>query len=192
MTYRIYRNVMAGILAAAVIAAGTITVMAAGTGASAQTGATMNEDAIDEEMMIGIPSPIVEYNTLAEAEKAAGFRFQVPATIKDYEEISYTVISGDLIQVIYSGDSGEICIRKMAASDTEDISGDYNLYGNVETATVRGHEVVIRGSEDSATLATWTNKGYAYSIGIYDENGLARTSQGMSYADMKSLVYVVR
>lgn len=197
MMHKTYKNVAAGMTAAVMLAASTLTVLAATPDAqsaavAAQAEVTMNDMAIDEEMMIGMPSPIVEYDTLAEAEKAAGFRIQVPATITGYEEVSYCVISGELIQVDYRGANGDICIRKAAASVGEDISGDYNVYQDVQTVTVRGHEATIRGNGETAALATWTNQGYAYSVGIYDANGLAFTNHGMSAADMQNLVYVVR
>lgn len=219
MSNKTYKSVMAAALTVAMLTTGAMTAMAAGTGkTAAQTGTavtqtgtavpetsksgaavkampedtTMDDIEVDEEMMVGMPSPIVEYDTLAEAEQAAGFKIQVPATITGYEEVSYVVISDVMIQVDYRGEHGDICVRKMAASTWEDISGDYNVYPDAQEVTVRGHRALIRGNGDTASLATWTNDGYAYSVGIYDENGLSRTSQGMSYADMQNLVYVVR
>lgn len=196
MSNRTYRIVIAGAAAVVMMMAGTMTAMAAPTGKDVTTtavqaeGTAMNDIAIDEEMMIGMPSPIVEYDTLEEAEQAIGYKFQVPATITGYDEVSYSVISGDLIQVIYRGESGDICIRKGAG--VEHISGDYNFYAAAQQYIVRGHEVVISGDGETAALATWTDGTYSYSIGISDENGLSRMSQGMSIADMQKLVSVVR
>lgn len=186
----VIRNIAAGAVAIAMVTLVTLTATAGCVVTGERAGDEGYETTVDEEMMIGMPSPIVEYDTLEEAEKAVGFKFKVPATITDYEEVSYSVISGELIQAIYRGESGEICIRK--AIGWENISGDYNLYADAVKYTIRDREVVISGDGETAALATWTDKEYTYSIGVYDENGLARTSQGMSVGDMKNLVSVVK
>lgn len=109
-----------------------------------------------------IPNPIVEYKTIEEAQKVVGFGFKVPEEVKGFENKNISVISDELMQVIYSNDNNEVCVRK--AKGSEDISGDYNVYKNVSTEKINGCDVTLRGENDKIGSAVWTKGEYSYSV----------------------------
>ena len=111
-----------------------------------------------------IPNPFVDCDTLAQAEDLAGFSLPLPADVKT-DGIS--VLSDNMIQVLCEDG---LSIRK--ALGDEDISGDYNSYPQVETVTVAGHAVTLKGTGDQVTVAVWTADGYTYAV--YSETGLSR------------------
>ncbi len=124
-----------------------------------------NTDAEGESTQI--PNPIVEYKTLEEAQKAVGFDFKVPEEVKGFENKNVSVISNELIQVIYSNDNNEVCVRKAKGSD--DISGDYNVYKDINKEKING--VTLRGENDKVGSAVWTKGEYSYSV-YADGDGL--------------------
>lgn len=152
---------------------------------SQQGAVTMTDGAIcldtDPLGKIGgvqIPNPFVEYEALADAAKAAGFEAAVPDTANGSDRRVFRAIENDLLEVIYrKGENETARIRK--AHGTEDISGDYNVYAQVDTVSVNGADVTLRGDSGKVSLATWTVEGYTYSVSV--ENGI-------SSADMAQLV----
>lgn len=111
-----------------------------------------------------IPNPFVDCDTLAQAEDLAGFSLTLPADVKT-DGIS--VLSDNMIQVLCEDG---LSIRK--ALGDEDISGDYNSYPQVETVTVEGHAVTLKGTGNQVTVAVWTADGYTYAV--YSETSLSR------------------
>lgn len=199
MSKRTYRMITRSTTAIAIATAGIVMMMAGCASGSASTGdaseaATTIEQievtdaaATDAGEIIGMPNPIVEYDTLEAAEKAAGFEFAVPEAIDGYENVSWSVIAEETIQVIYTNADGEeITIRK-AAGD-EDISGDYTIYDDERIQEVDGHQVTMRGSADKVCLAIWTDAGYSYSVMTSDGEGLSTTDAGMTLEDMSAIV----
>ena len=75
-------------------------------------------------------------------------------------------IENEMIQAFYGEDGSDMLIRK--ALGTEDISGDYNEYAQIET--VDG--VTLKGENDLFSLALWTDGTYTYSISV--ESTLSR------------------
>ena len=158
---------------------------------------TSNAQSAKEETA-KIANPIVEYDSLAKAEKAAGFQLTVPEAVEvngeAYEQYYYSTINDSLIEVRYGAEGSEVCyIRKAPVSqDMEDISGDYNVYDTVveeEVMLESGTEytVTLKGQGDKFYLATWDMKGskdngiYSYAIGI----------QGVDKDDLLMLVQMV-
>lgn len=199
MSKRTYRMITRSTTAIAIATAGIVMMMAGCASGSASTGdaseaATTIEQievtdaaATDAGEIIGMPNPIVEYDTLEAAEKAAGFEFAVPESIDGYENVSWSVIAEETIQVIYTNADGEeITIRK-AAGD-EDISGDYTIYDDERIQEVDGLQVTMRGSADKVCLAIWTDAGYSYSVMTSDGEGLSTTDAGMTPEDMSAIV----
>lgn len=143
---------------------------AAGQGSvDAETGTGLSED---DDLLVGTDSstwsPFADYDTLDEAETAAGFRITVPDSIDGYSRFSYAVMSDELIQVTYYADDDHyICIRKTAETDggeNGDISGDYRVYEEESTRDIDGRSVRIKGNQGNAGLALWTDGGYTYSL----------------------------
>lgn len=110
----------------------------------------------------GIANPFVDYASLAEAAKAAGFDMTAPETVEGYEEKVVQVMNNEMIQVIFLHGDSRLFLRK-AAGDA-DISGDYNSYSETKTAAVGGSSVTLKGDGGLVKLATWTKSGYTYAV----------------------------
>ena len=108
------------------------------------------------------PSPIIDYTTMDEAAKAAGFTLNAPETIMDYKRELISVISNDTIQLMYEDGEKSLYIRK--ASGSGDISGDYNKYDENKTVKIGEIQVDMRSMAGKVSTAVWTAEGFAYSV----------------------------
>lgn len=129
----------------------------------------------------GMSNPFTRCATLAEAEKLCGFSLSAPETLSRSDSREFSVMDGMLEVAYRSGEDRTACIRK--APGAEDISGDYTVYGEVETVSVDGIPVTLKGDEGRVSLAIWTNGGYTYSV---------QAEQPVSLADMTGLVSEIR
>lgn len=127
---------------------------------------------------VQMPNPFAEYETLAEAAQAAGVELTAPETVNGSDGRVFRAMENDLLEVIYrKGEDETARVRK--AAGTEDISGDYNVYAQVDTVTVNGAQVTLKGEAGKVSLATWTAEGYTYSVSA---------EGGISSSDMIRLV----
>ena len=109
-----------------------------------------------------IPNPFVEYKTVEEAMNAVKFTAEIPSYIPEgYKLDNISVMSGEMLQLIYKNGEDEICFR--TEKTAEDISGDYNEYKNNTVKKINGIEAKLRGNENIAG-ALWQNGDTAYSI----------------------------
>ena len=69
-----------------------------------------------------------------------------------------------MIEVIYFNDTDNEGLRIRKAKGTDDISGDYNEYKNVETVKVGDYDVTEKGDEGNIFIVTWTDGTYSYAI----------------------------
>ena len=118
----------------------------------------------DGKMTTQIANPFADYATLADAEKAAGFEMKAPDTVAGYDgETAFQVMSGRMLQMIYfDSQDNRLFIRKEAGS--EDISGDYNSYAEIQTVGVAGREVTMKGENGLVSVAIWTDGAYTYAV----------------------------
>ena len=162
--------------------------VAVGTGCSmqkpgSQTDATKAQKTTKSAQ---IANPVKTYDSLAKAEKAAGFTFTVPEGVNvkgvDYAQYYWSTINENLIEVRYGGEGDEVCyMRKAPASaaddDDVDISGDYNVYDTVKEVEFtledgREVEVTLKGKDKKFYVANWQLKGvkdngvWNYAIGV--------------------------
>ena len=113
---------------------------------------------------VSMINPFIDCRTLEEAEKIAGFEFNVPEDLEPDLDAEYRALEGSLIEVIYYDRGEEIYrIRKGTASD---VSGDYNDYSVavcVDSVTWAGE---LKGYKDGLTnCAVWTDMdGFGYSL----------------------------
>ena len=112
---------------------------------------------VTQEQDYGVPNPYEIVDTLDEASKIAGFNLSVPATYGDYKKQVIQAIDNDT-------DNEGLRIRK--AKGTDDISGDYNEYKNVETVKVGDYDVTEKSDGKNIFVATWTDGTYSYAIDI--------------------------
>jgi hypothetical protein len=133
-----------------------------------------------------IANPVKTYDSLAKAEKVAGFTFTVPEGVNldgaDYAQYYWSTINENLIEVRYGAEGDEVCyMRKAPASaaddDDVDISGDYNVYDTVKEVEFtledgREVEVTLKGKDKKFYVASWQLKGvkdngvWNYAIGV--------------------------
>lgn len=125
----------------------------------------LNTDPLGESESVQIPSPLREYETLADAAQAVGFELTVPASINGSDSQDFLTISGEMLQVIYRKGEEETARIRKAAGD-EDISGNYAAYPQVNTMDVDGAQVTLKGESDKVSLATWTADGYTYAVSV--------------------------
>ena len=111
-----------------------------------------------------IPNPFVEVKNLDEASKIAGFTLEVPETYEDYKQQVIQAIENDMIEVIYFNDTDNEGLRIRKAKGTDDISGDYNEYKDVETVKVGDVEVTEKGSDGDIAVVIWNDGTYSYAI----------------------------
>lgn len=115
----------------------------------------------NEEEIVGMPNPFVEYKTVDEAQKVLPFSAVVPSNVKGYELKNVSVMSNEMLQLIYKNGDKEITYRVEKGSD--DISGDYNEYKDIKTVKVGDVEIKVRKSEE--TMSTiWTNGDLTFSL----------------------------
>ena len=151
---------------------------------SGQAGATTKKPVGGAQMA----NPVKTYDSLAKAEKAAGFKFTVPEGVNldgaDYAQYYWSTINEDLIEVRYGGEGDEVCYMRKAgigkgdkAGEVTDISGDYNVYDKVKEVDItledgREATVTLKGQKNKFYLALWQLKGakdngiWNYAIGI--------------------------
>lgn len=115
----------------------------------------------EPESTVQIANPVVEYDSLAKAEKAVGFTMKLPSELGTLK-LKYTVIDGKLLEACGEMNGKEVVVRKALGS--EDISGDYNSYEKEVTIDLSSCAVTMKGNADGFCLATWTQNGYSYSI----------------------------
>lgn len=130
-----------------------------------------------------IATPFKAYDSLEEAEKAAGFKISIPDAPSDYSTVTYNVFEDDkMLEVIYTNADGKEAyrIRKVAGSD--DISGDSTDYSENNSADLNGNTVTMKGNDGKVFVATWTAEGYAYAVDI-DMDG-----QGMDAEAVTTLI----
>lgn len=115
----------------------------------------------NEEEIVGMPNPFVEYKTVDEAQKVLPFSAVVPSNVKGYELKNVSVMSNEMLQLIYKNGDKEFTYRVEKGSN--DISGDYNEYKDIKTVKVGDVEIKVRKSEE--TMSTiWTNGDLTFSL----------------------------
>lgn len=116
----------------------------------------------NEEETNGIGNPFVDYDSLETAEKAAGFTLSFPEQMNGYSDVVYQVMDGKMLQIIFQNGENQLFIRKEAG--TEDISGDYTEYSEVQTISVGKDEVNLKGDNGTVSTAIWTADGWSYAV----------------------------
>ena len=104
-------------------------------------------------------------NTPDEAAKIVGFDIKVLDSEGEYTKRLINVIDKGMIEVDYLSSDGQKTVFYIRKSmGTDDISGDYNEYRNVETVKVGDYDVTEKGDEGNIFIATWTDGTYSYAI----------------------------
>ena len=143
---------------------------------------TVDSNAASENVQI--PSPWTDCDTIEEAAELAVFDFILPDNLPDgFSNPEIQAVEKETIQILYNEGQTKLCLRKGVG--TEDISGDFNSYAQTDTVSIDGIQVTMKGSDGKVSLATWSNNGYAYAIGVYGNSGITDS-------DMSALVSSVQ
>lgn len=133
---------------------------------------------VDDDIVIGIPNPIKDFDTIEEAQKLLTFNSKVPENVHEkYKAVTFQTISDKILQVVYSDGKNEITYR--TAQGTEDITGDYNKYAYTKKLKINGANVTIKGTGTKIYNVLCTKNGVTYSI-------FAR--QGISLSEIKTFL----
>ena len=116
---------------------------------------------------VGVPNPFELVDTLDEAAKIAGFSLEAPTEYADYKTTLIEAIEDDMIEIIYfDAERTHEGLRIRKANGTDDISGDYNEYKEVNVVKVGELEVTEKGNDGNISIASWTDGTYSYSINV--------------------------
>ena len=137
--------------------------------------------------MDGMPNPMVEYQSVAEAAQAAGYYPLSLSELTGYQAEHIYVIAGDLIDIRYArirNDNAKLLVRTAPANlmQNDDISG---IYGATwKKVTMRGVPVSIAEVKDENGMTT--NYAAHWAVGDYL---FAVQAEGISYtAFMRALL----
>lgn len=137
--------------------------------------------------MDGMPNPMVEYPSVAEAAQAAGYYPLSLSELTGYQAEHIYVIAGDLIDIRYArirNDNAKLLVRTAPANlmQDDDISG---IYGATwKKVTMRGVPVSIAEVKDENGMTS--NYAAHWAVGDYL---FAVQSEGISYtAFMRALL----
>ena len=127
----------------------------------------INVDDVDDIIVIDdgytqIPNPFVEYDSIENAKKAISFDFVYPTKLPDgYKIDTISTMEDSFIQIFYKNGEKEINYRMALGND--DISGDYNVYKNIEKININDLDVTVRKNDDTLS-AIWTKGDNTFSI----------------------------
>lgn len=124
---------------------------------------------------VAIGNPWSDWATLAEAEAAAGFSFDLPEVVADtYTAEAFRTLNNELIEVIYRDDTLEVRVRK-AAGEGQDISGDYNTYDTCTETPTQAGTLVIWSDSAGGVKQLISCAGYSWSVtapdGFWGDSG---------------------
>lgn len=112
-----------------------------------------------------IPNPWTECLDIEEAEKNAGFSFDIPETIEGYKIGWIQNLDQSMIEVIYEAvDASDDTIYIRKGSGADDISGDYNSYSESKQIIIDSYDVTMKGDNGTVSLATWTDGEFSYAV----------------------------
>lgn len=150
---------------------------ACGNNSSGKRAASQNEAASnvsEQNQTVGwvlggnsvqIPNPFIDYTTIEDAQKLAGFNMTIPQTMPEgYSKSAIRAIKSKMIEIIYLNGDSEIRIRK--AIGNEDISGDYTSYKEEKETQINGVKVTMKGDNGKVNVAVWNDGGYVFSITV--------------------------
>ena len=145
------------------------------------SGEEVVEPVIEEPDIIdGMPNPVVQYDSVEDAVIVVGHLCPLPSIYERYNK-NASVISGKLIQIDYTDDSGDVLTLREEARPSGDISGVYNDYPYDQIVKINDMDVNLRGaSGDAISLVTWNDGVYSHSLYYVDSRTLEEVSAVVS------------
>lgn len=113
---------------------------------------------------VQLANPWVSYDTLTEAEEAAGFSFSMNEEIESFRAESFRVMNGQLLEVSYRDADFRVTVR-MQPGQWQDLSGVYESYTKEIVYEAGGAEFISRAFTDTgASLDLISADGYSWSV----------------------------
>lgn len=134
---------------------------------------TPTDVVVGNENAGGVCSGFSEENisTIAAIEQTLGYYIKVPNYLPDgYKADSLSVPFGEFAEITYTNETDMLYYR--TAKGSEDISGDYNDYTDIETVAINDNYVTIKGNNNLYHNASWFAEDEAFSV--YSDNGIEK------------------
>ena len=109
-----------------------------------------------------VPNPFVSVDSVELAAEGAGFVFYCPSEVEGYSKKDISYIKNKLIQVVFRDGNKSILLRK--AKGTDDISGDYNKYNNIDNQQVKAYSVTMKGRGDGYYVSSWSYGCFSFAV----------------------------
>ena len=110
-------------------------------------------------------------SAIAEIEQELGYTIKIPHYVPDdYKTDSLSAPFGAFAQITYTNETDTLYYR--TAKGSEDISGDYNDYSEIETVVIHDNDVTIKGNDDLYHNASWVSGDEAFSL--YSDTGMEK------------------
>ncbi len=117
-----------------------------------------------------VGNPFKDYETLAEAETAAGVTFAELPAVEGYDQMVYRASENEMLEVIYKDAKDNEGLRIRKAKGSADISGDNTEYEEQTQIILEQFVADMKGKEGKASVVTWTETvdgaNYAYAIDV--------------------------
>ncbi|MFA6850121.1 MAG: DUF4367 domain-containing protein [Selenomonadaceae bacterium] len=130
-----------------------------------------------------LANPFIEYTSMKELRKVAGFITKSPHVLPENFHKTYIAMLRDksFIEVQYVRSDEQKIVYKMAVKRwaDRDISGDYTVYDWKQVVEVDNNEVTTRGNADGIHIAEWKDGEASYSLSF---------SQGISRKLIKEII----
>ncbi|MCR5844196.1 MAG: hypothetical protein K6G66_09610 [Oscillospiraceae bacterium] len=139
-----------------------------------------------QPLMIGLPNPWTETESLEEAIRISGIAFDPPvaeALPEGMELFFYRAMPGT-IEADYSNGKDELTIRVSMDENGYYLAGDYNTYSHEWQENVKGLTVDCLGDGKNANVAVFSTGDLAFSLG----SACGREGAGISEDTLKSLI----
>lgn len=116
----------------------------------------------ENDMMVSAPNFGSESLSYAEITEKVGYDFKLPQFMpSEYKMTDMKLFFDELIQIEYLSSKDTVIFRTEKTDG--DISGDYNVYENVQNVKINGTDVTLKGDGEKISVAVWNNEN-AYSI----------------------------
>lgn len=126
------------------------------------------------EYSADVTNPFTDYDTLAEAETAAGVTLAEMPFVEGYDQYVYRASENEMLEVIYQDAKGNEGLRVRKAKGSNDISGDYNEYEEQTQIVLDQFTADMKGNDGKAGVITWVElidgTSYTYAINIGEAN----------------------
>ncbi len=139
-----------------------------------------------QPLMIGLPNPWTETESLEEAIRISGIAFDPPAAeaLPEGMELFFYRAMPGTIEADYSNGKDELTIRVSMDENGYYLAGDYNTYSHEWQENVKGLTVDCLGDGKNANVAVFSTGDLAFSLG----SACGREGAGISEDTLKSLI----